>query len=73
MAKLSAQDKRKLIELIQQGKTIPSYYKSKLFDSGDSEFVEVTKDYKLIYKGKESKEKIIANTLAAPCRKVRSF
>ena len=73
MVKLSAQEKQKLIELIQQGKTIPSYYKSKLFDSGDSEFVEVTKDYKLIYKGKESKEKIIANTLAAPFQKVRSF
>lgn len=71
--KLSEQDKQKLIELIQQGKTIPSYYKSKLFDSGDSEFVEVTKDYKLIYKGKEPKEKIIANTLAAPFQKVRSF
>lgn len=71
--KLSEKDKQKLIELIQQGKSIPSYYKSKLFDSGDSEFVEVTKDYKLIYKGKESKEKIIANTLAAPFQKVRSF
>ena len=71
--KLTEQDKQKLIELIQQGKSIPSYYKSKLFDSGDSEFVEVTKDYKLIYKGKESKEKIIANTLAAPFQKVRSF
>jgi len=71
--KLTEQDKQKLIELIQQGKTIPSYYKAKLFDSGDSEFVEVTKDYKLIYKGKESKEKIIANTLAAPFQKVRSF
>ncbi|MCX6170943.1 MAG: site-specific DNA-methyltransferase [Ignavibacteriales bacterium] len=71
--KLIEQDKQKLIELIQQGKTIPSYYKSKLFDSGDSEFVEVTKDYKLIYKGKEPKEKIIANTLAAPFQKVRSF
>jgi len=71
--KLTEQDKQKLIELIQQGKSIPSYYKHKLFDSGDSEFVEVTKDYKLIYKGKESKEKIIANTLAAPFQKVRSF
>lgn len=71
--KLSEQDKQNLIELIQQGKSIPSYYKSKLFDSGDSEFVEVTKDYRLIYKGKEPKEKIIANTLAAPFQKVRSF
>lgn len=71
--KLTEQEIQKLIELLQQGKSIPSYYKSKLFDSGDSEFIEVTKDCKLVYKGKEPKEKIIANTPAAPFQKVRSF
>ncbi|MCH7974808.1 MAG: site-specific DNA-methyltransferase, partial [Bacteroidetes bacterium] len=71
--KLSEQEKQKLIELLKEGKTIPSFYKSKLFDSGDSEYVELTKDYKLIYKGKESREKIIANTPSAPLQKVRSF
>lgn len=73
MSNLTEKEKQNLIELIQQGKSIPSHYKSKLFDSGDSEFVEATKDYKLIYKGKETKEKIIANTLTAPFQKVRSF
>lgn len=73
MSSLSEQDKEKLIALIQQGKHIPSFYKSKLFDTSDTEFIEVTKDYKLIYKGKEPKEKIIANTPSAPLQKVRSF
>jgi len=72
-SKLTEQEIQKLVELLQQGKSIPSYYKPKLFDSGDSEFIEVTKDYKLVYKGKEPKEKIIANTPAAPFQKVRSF
>ncbi|MDX9712490.1 MAG: site-specific DNA-methyltransferase [Ignavibacteriaceae bacterium] len=72
-SKLTEQEKQKLIELIQQGKPIPSHFEAKLFDNGDSEFIEVTKDYKLVYKGKEPKEKIIANTPAAPLQLVRSF
>ena len=71
--KLTEQEKRKIIELIQAGKTIPAIYKSKLFDSGDSEFIEATKDYRLVYKGKTRKEDIIAGTPIAPFQKVRSF
>jgi site-specific DNA-methyltransferase (adenine-specific)/adenine-specific DNA-methyltransferase len=71
--KLSESEKRKIIELIQADKTIPAIYKSKLFDSGDSEFIEATKDYRLVYKGKARKEDIIAGTPVAPFQKVRSF
>lgn len=71
--KLSEQEKQKIIQLIQADKTIPAVYKSKLFDSGDSEFIEATKDYRLVYKGKTRKEDIIAGMPVAPFQKVRSF
>lgn len=73
MSQLSEQEKRMLMELIQQGKTLPSQYKSKLFALADTEFIEVTKDYRLIYQGKTRKEDIIANTPVAPFQEVRSF
>lgn len=68
-------DKDKLIikQCLDEGKPIPSIYKQKLFDTDDTEFVEATKDYKLMYKGKTRKEDIIANTPAAPLQKIRSF
>ena len=71
--KLTGYDKQKIIEMIQAGKALPAVYKSKLFDSEDSEFIEATKDYKLAYKGKARKEDIIAGTPVAPFQKIRSF
>jgi len=71
--KLTENEKQKIVELIQAGKPIPAIYKSKLFDSDDSEFIEATKDYRLVYKGKTRKEDIIAGTPVAPFQKVRSF
>lgn len=71
--KLNKNDKKKIIELIEAGKPLPSVYKSKLFASDDTEFIEATKNYKLVYKGKARKEDIIANTPSAPLQKVRSF
>jgi DNA modification methylase len=71
--KLTEQEKEKIIELIQAGKQLPSIYKSKLFNSGETEFIEATKDYKLVYKGKERKEDIIAQTPVAPFQMIRTF
>ena len=71
--KLTEQEKKKIIEMIEAGKTLPAVYKSKLFDRDDTEFIEATKDYRLIYKGKARKEDIIAQTPAAPFQKIRSF
>ena len=71
--KLTEQEKRKIIELIEEGKTLPAVYKSKLFDRDDTEFIEATKDYRLVYKGKARKEDIIAQIPAAPFQKIRSF
>ncbi len=71
--KLTKQEKKKIIELIEAGKTLPAIYKSKLFDRDDTEFIEATKDYRLVYKGKSRKEDIIAQTPAGPFQKMRSF
>jgi len=71
--KLTEQEKKKIIGLIEAGKTLPAVYKSKLFDRDDTEFIEATKDYRLVYKGKARKEDIIAQTPAAPFQKIRSF
>jgi len=70
---LTEQEKKKIIELIEAGKTLPAVYKSKLFNHDDTEFIEVTKDYRLGYKGKARKEDIIAQTPAAPFQLIRSF
>lgn len=71
--RLTDREKQKIIELIQAGKPLPVIYKAKLFDSGETEFIEATKDYKLVYKGKARKEEIIAQTAAAPFQLIRSF
>jgi len=71
--KLTELEKKKIIELIEAGKTLPAVYKSKLFDRDDTEFIEATKDYRLVYKGKARKEDILARTPAAPFQKIRYF
>lgn len=70
---LTEKDKEIIKKCLDEGKPIPSIYKQKLFNTDDTEFVEATKDYKLVYKGKARKENIIANTPAAPLQKIRSF
>ncbi len=73
MSRLSEQDKKKIIELIEQGKILPSNYKNLLFDHDDIEYVERTGIYRLEYKGKTREQEIIANTPSAPLQEVRSF
>lgn len=70
--KLSEQEKKKIIELLEAGKTLPAVYKSKLFDGDNTEFIEATKDYRLVYKGKARKEDIISQTPAAPLQLIHS-
>ena len=71
--KLTGAEKKKIIELIQADKPLPTLYKNRLFDSDNNEFVEATSDYRLIYKGKTRKEDVIAGTPVAPFQKIRSF
>ena len=53
--KLTEKEKKKIIEIIEAGKTLPAVYKSKLFDRDDTEFIEATKDYRLNIKVKLEK------------------
>src|SRR3990167_2776374 len=71
--RLTDKDIEKIVGLLQQGKPVPEIYKSKLFSSGDKEYIELTKEYQLVYKGKKRKEDIIADTPEAPLQEVRSF
>jgi len=48
-------------------------YRNQLFPADDGEYIEATKDYKLVYKGKTRKEDVLALTPAAPLQEVRSF
>ena len=73
MPRLTDKDIEKIVGLLQQGKPVPEIYKSKLFSSGDKEYIELTKEYQLVYKGKKRKEDIIADTPEAPLQEVRSF
>jgi len=71
--RLTDDEKRNIIELIKAGKPLPAVWKSKLFDSGDEEFVEATKVYQLTYKGKTPKQDVLANTLPAPFQEVPQY
>lgn len=58
MGKLSKTERDRLAGLIQAGKPLPLKYRSALFANDDAEYVEATKDYRLVYKGKMSKEAV---------------
>ena len=68
--KLTEWEKKKIIGLIEAGKSLPAVYKSKLFDRDDTEFIEASRDYRLVYKGKTRKENIISQAPAAPFQKI---
>ncbi len=70
---LTESERERLIKCIQEGKPIPESYRNLLFPADDGEYIEATKDYKLVYKGKTRKEDVLALTPAAPFQEVRSF
>jgi len=73
VVKLSKAEKERVIGLIQEGKQLPLKYRSALFAGNDTEYVEATKDYRLVYKGKMTKEAVLRTTPAAPLQQIRSF
>jgi len=64
VVKLSEAEKERVIGLIQEGKSLPLKCRSALFAGDDTEYVEATKDYRLVYKGKMPKEAILRTTLS---------
>jgi len=63
--KLSPQEIERFISLLQEGKPLPEDYKASLFDT--------KKEYELIYADKEREEDILADTMAVPLQKIKSF
>ena len=71
--RLTDAEKKKLVDLIQNDKRLPSFYKNRLFAPEDGAFVQATKEYRLVYDGKARREEVLAQTPAAPWQLVRSF
>lgn len=69
---LTQEEREIIIKLLEEGKDIPNMYKEKMFTT-ELARVDLTKEYKLQYYGKESKASIISNTISAPLQKVRVF
>jgi len=65
MRKLSEQEIERIVSLLREGKSLPEDYKALLFDT--------KKEYELIYADKEREEDILANTMAVPLQKVKTF
>ena len=73
MGNISDKDRKIIIKFLSEGKEIPPSYQAKLFSSEDIDYIEATKDYKLVYKGKTPETRVIAETHAAPLQEIRSF
>ncbi|MDO8558057.1 MAG: site-specific DNA-methyltransferase [bacterium] len=73
MTKLLDKDREKIIKTLTEGKDLPTSYQAKLFESDEVDYVEATKDYKLVYKGKTPEARVIAETPAAPLQEMRAF
>lgn len=72
MSVLTDQDRENIIRLVKDGKSLPEHYRTLLFPD-EREYAELTRISQLVYKGKKSKEEVIAETPAAPLQEVRSF
>lgn len=65
MRKLSEQEIERIITLLREGKPLPEDYKAILFDT--------KKEYELIYADKEREEDILADTIAVPLQRIKTF
>lgn len=65
MQQLSEQEIEQIINLLKEGKRIPDNYKTILFGT--------KKEYELVYADKEREEDILAETMAMPLQKVKTF
>lgn len=63
---ITKKQKEKIIRLLEAGEDLPDGYKNLLFPNQK-------KEYELVYAGKERKEDIIAETLAVPFQKIKTF
>lgn len=65
MYRLSDEQIEKVTSLLKEGKPLPEEYETALF--------ETKKEYELVYADKAREEDILADTMAAPLQKVKTF
>ncbi len=65
MRKLTEVHLERIVSLLKEGKPLPEDYKAILFDT--------KKEYELIYADKEREEDILADTMAVPLQRVKTF
>jgi site-specific DNA-methyltransferase (adenine-specific)/adenine-specific DNA-methyltransferase len=65
MREFSEQEIGRIVSLLKGGKSLPEDYKAILFDT--------KKEYELIYADKEREEDILADTMAVPLQRVKTF
>lgn len=65
MKKLTETEIEKIVNHLREGKALPEDYKVILFDT--------KKEYELIYAEKEREEDILAETMAVPLQKIKTF
>ena len=65
MRKLSEQEIERIVSLLKEGEPLPEDYKAILFDT--------KKEYELVYADKEREEDILADTMAVPLQKIKTF
>lgn len=77
MKELSDGHIEKIISLLEKGKPLPEHYKDSLISDlkklKTSFLFDTKKEYELIYAGKERKEDILADAMAVPLQKVKTF
>lgn len=77
MKELSDSHIEKIISLLEKGKLLPEHYKEALISDLKklkiSLLFDTKKEYELIYAGKEREEDILADTMAVPLQKVKTF
>lgn len=73
MSYLTDAEKEQLCAFIQEGKPLPEVFRDKLFGQEANSVPQPAEEYRLIYKGKLKKERVLAETPAAPWQLVRQF
>ncbi len=77
MKELSNEQIEKIVSLLEKGKPLPEHYKEALISDLNklkhSLLFDTKKEYELIYADKEREEDILADTMAVPLQKVKTF
>jgi len=77
MKGLSNSHLEKIISLLEKGKSLPEDYREYLIkyleQTNDALLFDTKKEYELIYADKEREEDILADTMAVPLQKIKTF